>query len=161
MGRGCKYLVINHRLCLIYMVPKLNKFVGRQLLQVTSSCDLLQPFDKILFLTLCKRRGHENLDTENRTSKGHFLAWTQTFLNCTREEFKKISHHITWITDRSLKEEVPRLSIITENSHWALESLDMPVDCYLYTWTPDAPDAPKGINKAKQRDLHLGKITTT
>lgn len=57
-GEGCKYLVINHRLCLIYMIPKLNKFVGRQLLQVTSSYDLLQPFNKILFLKLCEPRGH-------------------------------------------------------------------------------------------------------
>lgn len=32
---GCKHLVINHRLCLIYMVPKLSKFMGRQVLQGT------------------------------------------------------------------------------------------------------------------------------
>jgi hypothetical protein len=56
-GEGHKYLVINHRLCLIYMVPKLNKFVERQLLQAPSSSDILQPSDKILFLKLSKQWG--------------------------------------------------------------------------------------------------------
>ena len=32
-GEGCKHLVINHRLCLIYMVSKLNKFIGPQVRQ--------------------------------------------------------------------------------------------------------------------------------
>lgn len=49
---GCKHLVINHRLCLIYMVPKLNKFIGRQVLQGSQSPDLLKPSYKILFLKL-------------------------------------------------------------------------------------------------------------
>ena len=44
---GCKHLVINHRLCLIYMVPKLNKFIGRQVLQGSQSPDLLKSFYKI------------------------------------------------------------------------------------------------------------------
>lgn len=31
-GEGCKYLVINHRFHLIYMVSKLNQFMGSKFL---------------------------------------------------------------------------------------------------------------------------------
>lgn len=53
-GEGCKHLVINHKLCLIYIIPKLNKFIGRQVLQGSQSPDLLKPSYKILFLKLCE-----------------------------------------------------------------------------------------------------------
>lgn len=62
-GEGHKYLVINHWLSLIYMVPKLNKFVGRQLLQAPPSSDLLQPSDKLLLLKLGEQWGRGTLDT--------------------------------------------------------------------------------------------------
>ena len=53
-GEGCKHLVINHKLRLIYIIPKLNKFIGRQVLQGSQSPDLLKPSYKILFLKLCE-----------------------------------------------------------------------------------------------------------
>ena len=53
-GEGCKHLVINHKLCLIYIIPKLNKFIGRQVLQGSQSPELLKPSYKILFLKLCE-----------------------------------------------------------------------------------------------------------
>lgn len=66
-GEGCKHVVINHRLCLIYMVPKLNKFIGRHVLQGTQSPGLLKLSYKIRFLKLSEQYEHENLGNKNIT----------------------------------------------------------------------------------------------